>query len=145
MNRIRVDWHARPTMELSYMVCAVWIISGLIVAGGMNAEIWAAESRSDAVIQESFDSLRAWTPLTFPKIARHSQYTLQAEGQNLVLQAKADASASALVHTTRFAIAQFPMIRWRLLLVDSRRGRLRSPSWRIPIPPAKPAWPGWMI
>jgi hypothetical protein len=95
------------------MACAVWMMSGLFVADGMAAEMLMAESRSDAVIQESFDSLQAWTPLTFPKIARHSQYTLQAEGQNLVLQARADASASALVHTTRFAVARFPMIRWR--------------------------------
>jgi hypothetical protein len=86
---------------------------GLLVALTSPGAGRAADTDSFVAIRERFDTLAAWKPLTFPKIKRHTTYTIEAEGDNRVLRADADASASAIVHTLRFAVHQFPEIRWR--------------------------------
>ncbi|MBC7357537.1 MAG: DUF3047 domain-containing protein [Desulfacinum sp.] len=69
--------------------------------------------RETAAIRETFDTLRDWEPLTFPKIPRHTRYRIEQENGNNVLRADADASASALVHGKVFSVRDFPWIRWR--------------------------------
>lgn len=49
------------------------------------------------LFKEHFDSLARWEPLTFPKIAAHSTYTLVNEGEKSVLKAESRASASAYI------------------------------------------------
>ena len=84
-----------------------------LVAWGSAGQSRPAAVAPPAVIRETFDTLDAWKPLTFPKIARHTRYGLEREGENSVLRADADASASAIVHGARFDVRQFPVIRWR--------------------------------
>lgn len=86
---------------------------GLLVALTGSGPGRAADTGPSVAIRESFDTLEAWKPLTFPKIKRHTAYSIAPEGENRVLRADADASASAIVHTSRFAVYQFPDIRWR--------------------------------
>jgi hypothetical protein len=81
------------------------------LAGG--GTVRADDGVPPAAIREPFDTLEAWRPLTFPKIERHSRYAIESDGENRVLRAEADASASAIVHTVRFEVHRFPEIRWR--------------------------------
>lgn len=84
----------------------------LPVAAGVG-ERWAAAKEVSWVIRETFDSLQDWKPLVFPKIARHTRYGLEKAGENSVLRADADGSASAIVHKSRFSVRSYPKIRWR--------------------------------
>ncbi len=63
--------------------------------------------------RENFETLANWKPLTFPKIPRHSTYSIQKNGEKSILVASADASASGIVHIRTFNIYQTPVIRWR--------------------------------
>ena len=87
-------------------------MAALLVAAGGIARLAAADGETH-VIRETFGTLENWKPLVFPKIERHTRYSLDKEAQNSVLRADADASASAIVHNTRFSVKSFPKIRWR--------------------------------
>lgn len=63
--------------------------------------------------RENFATLDDWKPLTFPKIRRHSVYAIVQEGENGILVASADRSASGIVHVRSFNIYETPVIRWR--------------------------------
>ena len=65
------------------------------------------------LFKEDFDSLDRWDPLYFPKIKRHSSYTIVSSGTEKYLRAESDASASALVYKKKFNVYEFPNIRWR--------------------------------
>jgi len=57
-----------------------------------------------------------WEALTFPRIPRHTRYTVVPEGGGFVLRAEADASASAL---------------YRRLDLDPREHRMLSWRWKV--------------
>jgi len=63
--------------------------------------------------RENFETLANWKPLTFPKIPRHSTYSIQKNGEKSILVAFADASAAGIVHVRTFNIYHTPVIRWR--------------------------------
>jgi len=65
------------------------------------------------IINEDFDTLGNWLPVFFPKIKRHSEYVIQAEGDNHILVARSNASASGLRYIKEFAVYEYPVIRWR--------------------------------
>ena len=56
------------------------------------------------------------TLLTFPRVPRHTRYTVVPEGEGFVLRAQADASASAL---------------YRRLDLDPREPRMLSWRWKV--------------
>jgi len=85
----------------------------LIMVCGLGSGILAAAGEGHFAVQESFDTLQNWKPLTFPKIEQHTRYTLETDGHNSMLRADADKSASAIIHAARFSVAEFPKIRWR--------------------------------
>lgn len=88
---------------------AVGIWLGLMLhLGGLDA----AED-SGRVWREDFDSIDAWQPLTFPKIDRHSRYSITNLEERLVLKAEANASASGLVHRETFNPYETPVLRFR--------------------------------
>ena len=54
-----------------------------------------------------------WTPLTFPRIDRHTRYALVADpAAGTVVRADADASASGLVRKLDAPAAERPLLRW---------------------------------
>jgi len=55
----------------------------------------------------------AWEPLTFKKIEKHSRYRLAADGNQTVLAAQSDQSASGLVRKISVDLHKFPNINWR--------------------------------
>jgi hypothetical protein len=54
-----------------------------------------------------------WKPLTFKKIERHTVYTLVKDGETIVVNAVANASASGLVREIRIDPNEYPIIQWR--------------------------------
>jgi hypothetical protein len=57
-------------------------------------------------------SLQGWKPLTFPKIPRHTVYTVEEESGKTRLRAQADASASALVREIEVNPRKYPILLW---------------------------------
>ena len=64
-------------------------------------------------VREDFNSLDNWRPLFFPKIKRHSRYTVIKEQDAIFLKAESDASASGIIYRKEFNVYDFPKIRWR--------------------------------
>lgn len=64
-------------------------------------------------LREEFDDLDSWKPLTFPKIKKHSTYSVEEDGENRILRAESDASASGLIYRETFPVYDYSRIRWR--------------------------------
>lgn len=56
---------------------------------------------------------RSWKPLTFPKIDRHTSYTLEGNGKTFWIKAESRNAASALVREVRVNPKVHPILRWR--------------------------------
>lgn len=54
-----------------------------------------------------------WTPLTFPRIANHTRYTLVRDGDGVVMRAEAAASASGLTFRLGVPANDARVLRWR--------------------------------
>lgn len=64
-------------------------------------------------LDEQFESLENWKPFYFPKIERHSNYSIIKEHGESWLQTASSASASAIIYQKSFNIYQFPRLKWR--------------------------------
>jgi len=73
----------------------------------------AAAQAGEYVINEQFNSLDDWEPITFPKIDRHSTYTIITKEEGPVLAAGSSGSASGIRHITEFNVYDYPVLRWR--------------------------------
>ena len=73
---------------------------------------------------EAFDDLDAWEEMTFPKIPRHSIYTIEPDTSgpgtsapgsigNGVLRAQSDGSASGMIWKGEFNVYKFPRLSWK--------------------------------
>lgn len=69
--------------------------------------------RAAVFLDERFESLDRWQPLTFPKIARHSTYTAVRCETGSCLLMESDNSASALVLKQPFNVYVYPRLSWR--------------------------------
>lgn len=65
------------------------------------------------LFREDFNSLDNWRPLYFPKISKHTTYTIERNGSKSFLKAESDASASALIYKQQFNTYAYPRARWR--------------------------------
>jgi hypothetical protein len=54
-----------------------------------------------------------WKPLTFDDIEQHTEYTLVQEGDQVVVQAVSDQSASGLVKEVTIDLKEYPVIEWQ--------------------------------
>ena len=88
----------------------------LLVAVMLAAGV-AAPAAQEAVVEEDFTSLEHWEPLEFPKIDRHTEYTIaaseEAEAGGSVLEAVSGSSASGLVFESTFDTSETPVLEWR--------------------------------
>ncbi len=79
----------------------------------------ATFAESAIVLHDDFNSLEQWTPMFFPKVKLHSEYTVEPDpaldthGKNFVLRLASKNSASALMSKVEFDPVRFPVIRWR--------------------------------
>jgi hypothetical protein len=62
---------------------------------------------------EDFATLDNWKPFLFPKIKRHTVYTIQKDGERHYLRAESNASASAIVYKDSFKVNDYPRVKWR--------------------------------
>jgi hypothetical protein len=72
-----------------------------------------APATTGTVINEHFNSLSAWAPLTFPKIKRHTLYSITRNRKGSYLTAETGNSASGLLYKREFNIYETPRIKWR--------------------------------
>lgn len=56
---------------------------------------------------------QGWKPLTFKKIAKHTEYVLVRDGDQVVVKATSQASASGLTKEVSINPKDYPMVRWR--------------------------------
>jgi hypothetical protein len=79
------------------------------------------------LFREEFNNLDNWRPLYFPKIKRHTSYSVASEEGAYFLMAESRASASALVFKHEFDVFQYPHLRWRWKVTNVHsRGDARS-------------------
>jgi hypothetical protein len=69
----------------------------------------------DVLLREEFTSLEAWRPLDFPKIERHSTYSIAANDDQSTfwLKAESDRSASGVIWKKQYDVYAYPKLRWR--------------------------------
>lgn len=80
-----------------------------------------SHSESDSVLEVGKFSAAApgtefpenWKPLTFPKIKRHTTYTLIREGDNVVVKAVSEASSSGLTREIAIDPKEFSVVQWK--------------------------------
>jgi hypothetical protein len=80
-----------------------------------------ARSQSDAVLEVGKFSATApgtefpenWKPLTFPKIKRHTAYTLIRDGDVVIVKAVSEASSSGLTRDITIDPKAYPIVQWR--------------------------------
>ena len=65
------------------------------------------------LFREDFNTLDNWRPLTFPKISKHSTYTIETDKDNAFLRAESNASASGIIYKKEFNVYDYPKVRWR--------------------------------
>jgi hypothetical protein len=65
------------------------------------------------LFHEDFATLDNWKPFLFPKIKKHSVYTIQRDGESHYLKAESNASASAIVYKDSFKVYDYPRVQWR--------------------------------
>lgn len=67
----------------------------------------------EVLFHEDFSTLDNWKPFFFPKIKKHSVYTIQKDGERHYLKAESNASASAIVYKDSFNVYDYPRVKWR--------------------------------
>lgn len=68
---------------------------------------------NQVLFREDFHDIANWKPLHFPKIKKHTLYTIEPNGDERYLKTVSDASASGLIYKNEFNVYEFPNIRWR--------------------------------
>lgn len=69
---------------------------------------------NDVVLfRDDFNSLENWKPLYFPKIKKHTEYSIETEGGESFLKTESRASASAIIFKKEFNVLEYPKVRWR--------------------------------
>lgn len=95
-----------PLLRYCFIVaCSI----SLLLVGCCN--LYAEGSR--VFLREDFDDLENWRPLFFPKIKKHSIYTIEKEKDNAFLRTESNASASGIIYRKEFNVYDYPKVRWR--------------------------------
>jgi len=72
----------------------------------------SAEERR-VLFHEDFGNLDKWKPLYFPKIEKHTFYSVESKDGEHYLRAETQASASGLMYRESFNVYDYPRVRWR--------------------------------
>src|SRR5689334_11657783 len=95
------------------------LVAAAVIAGLLVLAVQAQSSDEAGALQLGWSAPGAdglpdgWKPLTFPKIKRHTRYSMVREGNGYVVKAESDAAASGLVHEVRLDAARYPTVRWQ--------------------------------
>lgn len=88
------------------------LITLMLLPAGTPSSATASDYRN-ILFREDFNSLDSWIPFFFPKIRKHSTYTIEAAGQDHVLKAESSGTASAIVYKESFNVYEHPRVKWR--------------------------------
>jgi len=89
--------------------------------------LWTASAQSESMIEVGKFSAEVignspppgWKPLTFKKIDRHTTYTLVKDGNEVVVRAVAESSASGLVREIKINPKEYPIVQWRWKVMNT--------------------------
>lgn len=95
---------------LSLARIAVLVVSGAF-AGAAAGEAIEVGRFSAAGAGESMPA--GWEPLAFPKVPRHTKYSLVTDDGTTVVKAVSEGSASGLLRRVRIDPREFPVVAWR--------------------------------
>ncbi|MBI1910683.1 MAG: DUF3047 domain-containing protein [Deltaproteobacteria bacterium] len=77
-------------------------------------------AQKDEIILEKFSNdteksglPKGWKPFEFPKKPKHTEYTIQKEGDNYFLKAESNEAASAVYKEVKWDLKEFPILKWR--------------------------------
>lgn len=92
----------------------------LFLAGSLGDQVISRAQSSPLIEVGKFSSgqpgialPQGWKPLTFKKIPRHTEYVLVRDGEQVVVKASSEASASGLTKEVSINPKDYPMVRWR--------------------------------
>ena len=107
MTRNSGDKQNRVLCRIKQDALVAPFLVALILTGHIT---WAGES---VFLEEHFQTLDRWQPLTFPKISRHSTYNLAHCDTATCLHMESTNAASALVLKEAFNVYEVPKLSWR--------------------------------
>jgi len=84
-------------------------LSALMILASLSA--WG--QAGTVLFREEFNNLDNWRSLLFPKIRKHSIYTIDTDKDNSVLRAESNASASGIIYRREYDVYDYPKVRWR--------------------------------
>jgi hypothetical protein len=87
-------------------------LSFIILIMFLCAHVTLAQEKA-VLFHEDFATLDNWKPFAFPKIKKHSVYSIQKEGPLHYLRAESNASASAIAYKDAFIVRDYPRVKWR--------------------------------
>jgi hypothetical protein len=95
---------AAGSFNLVALICALAFLA---------APFPVAAADQQVLFREDFATLDNWKPFTFPKIRKHSVYSIEHEDGKRVLKAESSASASAMVYKDSFSVYGYSKVKWR--------------------------------
>lgn len=85
----------------------VFIVALIMLGAGVFCQA------EEFAINEQFENLDEWIPVTFPKIEKHSEYEIIKGDDGTVLATRSNASASGIRCTKEFNVYSYPIVRWK--------------------------------
>lgn len=92
----------------------------VLVAGSLGGQVMSWGQSAPVIEVGKFSSDQpgtglpgGWKPLTFKKIPKQTEYVLVKEGDQVVVKATSDASASGLTKEVAINPKDYPIVRWR--------------------------------
>jgi len=89
------------------------ILKYTLILLSISAALTSYSEEQKILFREDFNDLNNWNQLYFPKIKRHTSYTVMSGGEGKYLKAESNASASAIIHKKTFNVYEFPIVKWR--------------------------------
>lgn len=103
-HRRAADYSKRAARAVGLALCA---FAGFVLAADALRLTWTPDP------SDPTGAPAGWRPLTFAKVAKHTRYRLVGEDGGYVVEARATASASGLIHRLQEDPAARPLLRWR--------------------------------
>ncbi len=103
----RAAGHAVRFMK-SYPFFPVIMIFLLLVVS-----VYHVSAEDGKFMREDFKDLKNWKPLEFPKIKEHTKYSVEIEGDDSILKAVSNASASGIIFRKEFNVFEYSRVKWK--------------------------------
>ena len=96
---------------IAFTVLVAGSFGGQVMSWGQSAPV--IEVGKFSVDQPGPGLPNGWKPLTFKKIPKQTEYVLVKEGEQVVVKAISEASASGLTKEVAINPKDYPIVRWR--------------------------------